>query len=167
MPAGCVALILMLDSLSPEPLVLRGLVDEAAHAATAIAFAALLWPLNLALLAALLGGGVLLDVDHIPATLGWDGLTAGTPRPYTHSLLTVAALAAAAKVVPSRHRRLVLAVMAGVLVHLWRDLATGGVGVSLFWPIDADSIEVPYSAYLAGLGAILAACGVRWLARDP
>ena len=56
---------------------------------------------------------VLIDADHIPGYLGDDFLTAGTPRPYTHSLLT-------------------LAVVRGIAVHLWRDLSESSGGVSIF-----------------------------------
>lgn len=38
---------------------------------------------------AVLVSSVLIDADHIPDRLGIDWLSSGTPRPYTHSLLTI------------------------------------------------------------------------------
>ena len=77
---------------------------------------------------------VVIDVDHIPGQLGWDILTAGSPRPYTHSLATVAVLLVASA--PRwRGRQAAFGAAIGVCSHLWRDLAEPQTsGVSLLWP---------------------------------
>jgi inner membrane protein len=111
---------------------------------------------------------VVIDADHIPGRLGWDILTAGTSRPYTHSLTTVAVLTALALVRP-RWRGWASGAALGVASHLWRDLAEPrGAGVALFWPVSDRTITTPPSAYLGSI-AILAAVALArsWsLSRD-
>ena len=131
-----------------------GLLDEPAHLTTAALLLASVGalrrgrPVLITLVAS-----VALDLDHLP-------LYAGAPmgaggRPPTHSLATVAALAAAGLLL-KRRRSDLLACAAGVTLHLVRDLATGP-GVPLFWPVSARAIEVPYPAYAAMLLAAGAA----------
>lgn len=154
-----VGVVLVVDSAvrSTNPRrVILGLLDEPAHLATAAlllgAGAALRgWPLSRALLLSALAMSVLIDIDHVPMELfGSDVLTAGTRRPYSHSLTTPLVLAAVAALLPRGRARLVLTGAAlGVLLHLWRDLATGGV--SLFWPLWTLNIATPYWLYAVSL----------------
>src|SRR5947209_3834343 len=60
----------------PLPLAVRGVLDETAHAATALLLLGALRPQadDAALLAAT-AGAVLLDADHIPQVLGWNVIT--------------------------------------------------------------------------------------------
>ncbi len=86
-----------------------GPLDETAHVTTAYLILLLLprwvrdhwfWPAIV--------GSFIIDLDHIPAALGYGFFTVGTPRPYTHSLLTLVVLVAIALL--WKHRRdLVLA----------------------------------------------------------
>lgn len=146
------------------PRVVLALLDEPAHLATAgllLAAAVALRgrPLPLPLLVSALAMSVLIDVDHVPMDLfGSDVLTAGTRRPYSHSLTTPLVLATVAALLPRGRARLVLAGAAlGVLLHLWRDLATGGA--SLLWPLSLHNVATPYWLYAASLvaAAVLAA----------
>jgi inner membrane protein len=134
-------------------------LDPVAHLATAVIVLAALrtsMPVTVAAAVAV----VAIDVDHIPAYLGWDGLTASSGRPYTHSAATVAVLLAVALV--SRRVRLVAAGAAlGVVLHLWRDLVTGP-GVPLLWPLTDDGVRLPY---LAVYGLPLALIGALALVR--
>ncbi len=154
-----VGVVLVVDSavrLTDPPRVVLGLVDEPAHLATAAlllgaAVALRARPLPRALLLSALAMSVLIDVDHVPMDLfGSDVLTAGTRRPYSHSLTTPLVLAAVAARLPRGRARLVLTGAAlGVLLHLWRDLATGGA--SLFWPLSLRNLATPYWLYAASL----------------
>jgi inner membrane protein len=172
-------------ALLPEPLVVLALLDWTAHVATAlVALAALRRRLPAPFVVATLLGASLIDLDHLPAQLGSSWLTAGTPRPYTHSLATVAVLGLAAAVAATiaargrsargarasaRRARPVLAGLAfGVLAHLLRDLGTGP-GVPLLWPLTRHAVAVPYSAYLAAVVVLVAvawAGGRRGLVTD-
>jgi inner membrane protein len=139
-----------------------GLLDEPAHLATSgILLASLAagarragWPVAGAFAAGLLAGGNLIDADHVPAVLGWDWLTRGTPRPYSHALLTVALLGAAAVAAHTTGRRRGAAVAAGLAAgvtgHLFRDLGTAPV--ALLWPFSDRSSTIPHGAYLLLLG---------------
>ena len=91
---------------------------------------------------------VAIDLDHIPAQLGADWLTAGTPRPYTHSLLTIVVVVAIA-VLWRRRRDLLLGVAIGLAIHFWRDMGEGGSGVSLLWPVSYHSFQYPHGLYVA------------------
>lgn len=136
-----------------------GLLDEPAHLATAALLLACVGalrrtrPVLITLVAS-----VAIDLDHLPlyagAPMGADG------RPPTHSLATVAALAAAGLLV-KRHRTDLLACAAGVTLHLVRDVATGP-GAPLAWPISGHDVVAPYAGYAALLVvAAIAAAGVR------
>jgi inner membrane protein len=103
-----------------------GLLDEPAHVATAIL-------LRRRPSAAYLLGSVLPDLDHIPLAVRPERREAGDPRPPTHSLVVVAAVAALAR-----------DAAAGMLAHFARDIATGP-GLPLFG--GGRHVKVPYAAY--------------------
>jgi inner membrane protein len=98
---------------------------------------------------------VAIDVDHVPGQLGAQWLTAGTPRPYTHSLLTIAVVLFAA-LLWKRRRTVLLGVALGLALHFWRDMAEPGTGVALAWPFSDASFSFPQLAYLAMMGAAFA-----------
>jgi len=131
------------DSLFPG-----GPLDEIAHLLTTLlAFWALAPRVRERFLVPALIASVAIDLDHIPARLGADWLTAGTPRPYTHSLLTIAVVLAIA-VLWRRRRDLLLGVAIGLAIHFWRDMAEGGSGVSLLWPVSYHSFQYPHGVYV-------------------
>lgn len=157
-PLALVAMILTIDAVRGHvtSYLLFGLLDEVCHLATAVLVldATTRWHARHTpprfLLAALLAS-VLIDVDHVPMDLlSSDIITAGTPRPYTHSLTTMVVLLVATGVL--RHRRSatpVAGVTVGVGLHLLRDLATAPV--ALWWPVAAHGLEVSYGWYAAVL----------------
>jgi mannan endo-1,4-beta-mannosidase len=134
-----------------------GLVDVPAHLATcAIALLAVATVAGLRLpsrfVAAALFASVAIDIDHIPGYMGWSGLTGSLPRPYTHSLVLVLALAAVAWLSRGRATRQICSGLAfGVSIHLFRDLATGP-GIPLGWPAETGIAHVPYLFYALVLG---------------
>lgn len=146
---------------------IAGIFDEVAHLSTALLCLNLLparWRRPI-LLPALLAS-VLIDLDHVPQYLfGTHALTAGTPRPYTHSLTTVLALALLA--LAWRRRRLLwTGVAVGLLAHFLRDLAEGsGAGVSLLWPLSTHAFGYNHALYLAIMGAVVALNLLRRRAR--
>ena len=97
---------------------------------------------------------VVIDADHIPGRLGSDILTAGTSRPYTHSLATIACLLALS--VPRwRWRQIAFGAAVGVASHLWRDLAEPhGAGIALLWPLSDQRITTPAAVYLASVAGL-------------
>jgi inner membrane protein len=109
-----------------------------------------LWPALIASMA--------IDIDHIPGRLGADWLTAGTPRPYTHSLAVVSALLLGAALWRRRRPEL-LGVASGVAIHLGRDLAEGGV--PLLWPLSRTGVAVPQGSYLAAMALVIAVGAYR------
>lgn len=168
-PAGLVV-VLGVDGLRQTVapgLALSGLLDEAAHLATAIVAVAALRgaPRSRFVLAALVSS-VLIDTDHVPASVfGWDLLTDGTPRPYSHSLLSVLLALALAAGLTGRRRALAAGIGFGIAAHLLRDLSTGP-GVALLWPASWSAVTVPYLGYVAAVTA-LALAGVRRRAGPP
>ena len=150
---------LAIRSFRPSYVVLA-LLDEPAHLMTALLVLEALRSLSNAshnrnFFLAALASSVLLDTDHIPsAWFGWQAITTGTVRPYSHSLITVALFAAAAGVMSGRARSLSAGIACGTCLHLLRDLATGGV--ALGWPITRANVTLPYAAYVLALGG--AAC---------
>jgi inner membrane protein len=143
--------------------------DEPAHLATGILVVLALIalapaPRSIAFVAAALVASVAIDLDHLPQYLGWSGLTEGTPRPYTHSLVTPLVLAALALAVRGRLRAVALGAAVGVLAHLLRDLSTAS-GVALLWPLSDAGARIPYWTYLLAL-ALLALLVTLSLARD-
>jgi membrane-bound metal-dependent hydrolase YbcI (DUF457 family) len=146
----------------------QGPLDELAHLLTTMI---IVWAVVPAIgprpLLAALVASCAIDLDHVPGTLGHDWLTAGTSRPYTHSLLTIAVLLSAAKLSRS-HRAVVLGLALGVCSHLWRDLAEpAGAGVALLWPASDTICEIPAGVYLFGLGGLgaLAFARAAWASR--
>jgi membrane-bound metal-dependent hydrolase YbcI (DUF457 family) len=82
-------------------------------------------------------GGVLIDLDHAPQYLGTEFLTRGTPRPYTHSLLMLAAVGFVAWRASGRLAVFMSGAALGLASHLIRDMAEPGQngGVALLWPV--------------------------------
>jgi membrane-bound metal-dependent hydrolase YbcI (DUF457 family) len=134
----------------------EAILDESGHAATTvILFLALMSvvrrPIALSWLVAVLAGGILIDVDHIPSDIfGWDVITAGAIRPYSHSLSTVASLCFAGLARSGPARGLLLLAAYGVATHLLPDMATGGV--PLLWPLGMQRVQVAYPVYMLLLG---------------
>jgi len=148
------------DRLVP-PLVLAGVLDEAGHVATAIVMAAAITRGRTgAFIVAVLLAAWAIDIDHVPGEiLGWDGLTAGAPRPYTHSLIILLIAGAWALWEQRPHRDVAAGLTFGLLSHFVRDAASG-TGLALFWPLTKRPVEIPYPIYVG----ILAACLLRtWL----
>ena len=136
---AAVALVLGLadwgSQLAGDSVFPGGPLDETAHLATTVL---VLWALGRRVgsrlwLPALIAS-VAIDVDHIPGQLGVDWLTAGTPRPYTHSLTTVLVALLLSAAWP-RRRDVFRGVALGLTIHLFRDLAEHGSGVALLWPL--------------------------------
>jgi membrane-bound metal-dependent hydrolase YbcI (DUF457 family) len=142
-------------------LVPGGPLDEAAHLLTTLL---VVWALGRhasdRLLVSALVASVAIDVDHIPGRLGADWLTAGTPRPYTHSLTTVAVVVASALLL-RRHRVVLVGVAIGLASHLCRDVAESNAGVALLWPFSYRSFSVPHASYLALMAAVVGLAGYR------
>jgi inner membrane protein len=134
--------------LAGDTVIPGGPLDELAHLLTTLLF---FWALGARarerFLVPALIASVAIDLDHIPGRLGVDWLTAGTPRPYTHSLLTIAIVLASAYVL-RRRRDLLLGVAIGLAIHLWRDMGEGDSGVSLLWPISKHSFQYPHGAFV-------------------
>lgn len=123
-------------------------MDEVAHLLTTLL---VLWALGpracRRFLTPALVASVAIDLDHIPGQLGATWLTTGTPRPYTHSLLTTVIVITIA-VCWRRRRDLLLGVAIGLSIHFWRDLGEGGSGVSLLWPVSYHSFQYPHGIYV-------------------
>ncbi len=145
------------DQLAGGSVVVAGLSDETAHLLTTLfvfwAIGGVLWD---RLLIPALIASVTIDLDHMPQYLGYRFLTEGTPRPYTHSLLTVASLLVVA-VLWSRRREMLIGVVLGLSIHFWRDMAEPGSGVALLWPCSDDSFSLPHLSYLAVMAVVIAA----------
>ena len=154
--------VLLTRDLSFGP---RALLDEPCHLATAlIVLGALIrWrgrPPSTWFVWAMLSASVLIDVDHLPLELGSNALTAGTPRPYTHALWVVAALAIAAIIAGrwsqlsgGRAAAIVTGITAGaawgVSAHFLRDVVTAPI--ALWWPVSSADVQLPYAWYPAAL----------------
>jgi len=111
--------------------------------------------------AAILVASVLIDLDHVPGELGTDILTAGTPRPYTHSLATLVVLLGVAAATRSQ---VMLGAAIGVAGHLARDVGTGD-GVSLLWPLTDAEASVSFLVYVCVLALTAARAAARPTAR--
>ena len=148
--------------VGPSPLP-GGALDETAHALTAaLVLLALGWRLDGRFARAALVASVAIDIDHVPGELGMRWLTAGTPRPYTHSLIVLVPLALAA--VCARGRRdIVLGVLFGIAVHFWRDLGETGSSVALWWPFSSRGVAVSHALVLASVCAAFAIAVLRGL----
>lgn len=135
------------------PTLLLGAADWTGHlATTAILVAAIPRRLPPALIAGVFLA-LLIDLDHIPDLLGAEGINDRTPRPVSHSLVTVLAvggIAAAVRARAPRYGDFALGLAIGVPMHLLRDVFTGP-GVALLWPLSGVAVEGPFLLYLVGL----------------
>jgi len=135
--------------------------DETAHAATTLL---VVWAVGRRaserFLVPALIASVAIDADHVPGRLGADWLTAGTPRPYTHSLLTIAVVVVAAMLY-GRRRDPLLGVAIGLAIHFWRDLAEPGSGVALLWPFSYASMSLPHASYATAMVLVTCVCAYR------
>jgi hypothetical protein len=137
---------------APIPEAVLGVGDEICHVLTAalIVFA---WPAKLCKpsrirLVAALAASVLIDLDHLPKELfGATFLTAGTARPYGHTALAVIITCALAIIFRrfSNASNIAWGAALGIVLHLVRDLATGGA--ALAWPASFATVEYPYPLY--------------------
>jgi inner membrane protein len=134
-----------------------GVLDEPAHLSTCVLLLMLVVLIGLrpswTFLACALLASVAIDLDHVPAYLGWHGLSEGTPRPYTHGLLTIVVFAVAALATPRRWSQAFAGLAFGVGAHLVRDVATGP-GISPYWPIAKTTVQAPYLPYASLMVAI-------------
>ena len=151
--------------LAGDSVVPGGPLDEIAHLMTALI---VMWTLGRRVserffVPALLAS-VAIDADHVPAAAGYHFLTQGTPRPYTHSLLTVAVVLALAAIWRSR-RDVFLGVALGLAIHFWRDMSESGAGVSLLWPVSDHSFMLSHAGYLVAMAVFATVAAVR--ARSP
>lgn len=145
------------DQLSGgDTLLTSGPLDETAHLLTTLIVLTAIGVLvfDRFLLSALIAS-VVIDLDHLPRLLGSDWFTAGTPRPYTHSLLTIAIVLMAAGRW-RRHRAIALGVAVGLSIHFWRDTAEPGSGVALLWPLSRQSFSTSHASYLILMGLAFA-----------
>ena len=133
-----------------------GLLDETAHLLTMLI---VLWALpNRAWERygpAALVASVAIDLDHVPQYLGDDFLTRGTPRPYSHALLTVVVILLLAALW-RRRRDVFLGIALGLSIHFWRDLSEPRSGVALLWPLTDHSFSLSPASYLVVLALLLA-----------
>lgn len=160
---GVIAAADLVIWLSEPPLGLQALLDESAHAATGIlALATIGVAFKPPIVLAVLAGSVLIDLDHVPGLLGSDVLQRGTPRPYTHSLLTVILVTAAVLLVPRPKRKLLIIAALALVLHFFRDMAEpGGPGVALLWPLSYRAYTIGYGSYAATLGLLAAIAVAR------
>jgi len=142
-----------------------GIVDEPAHIATCLV--ALLTVVAISgrrpsppFVVAALVASFAIDVDHIPAYLGWNGLTGTLPRPYSHSLLVVLLFVGFGLASRGTARQVSYGLGFGLAAHLFRDLATGP-GVPFFWPLTEATVTLPYAACAALLALAALAAPVR------
>lgn len=168
---GAAALILaaadFVSELAGSSAVPGGPVDEIAHVLTTLL---VFWALGRGLcrrcsLLPALVASVAIDVDHIPGILGYDFFTEGTPRPYTHSLLTICVVLVGAPLWRSR-RNLLLGIAAGLAIHFVRDLAEPGTGVALLWPVSDHSFSIAHAWYVVLMGAVVLIAGMRAVIRE-
>jgi inner membrane protein len=160
-PAGLVAAAVLFGladygDTQAHTTVLIGLCDETAHVLTTLL---VLWAIGGVLYDRLLipaiVASVAIDLDHIPAELGDDFWTRGTPRPYTHSLATIVVVLAVAAVW-RRRREVLIAVAVGLAIHFWRDMAEPGSGVALMWPLSDASWSLSQLSYLIVMAGAVA-----------
>ncbi|HXO06988.1 MAG TPA: metal-dependent hydrolase [Solirubrobacteraceae bacterium] len=152
--------------LAGDSFVPGGPLDETAHLMTTLL---ILWALGPRIckrfMVPALIASVVIDADHIPGQLGATWLTAGTPRPYTHSLLTIAIVLSIAALWRAR-RDLVLGIAIGLALHFFRDLAEGDAGVSLLWPVSYHSFQYPHGVYVAMMVVVVMVDAARCAVGD-
>lgn len=154
--AAAILTVLVVDvtlKLVEFPTPVLAAVDWSAHLATTVLILAGVQPvLRRPVFLAAVATNVLIDLDHLPQYLGSDVLTHGTFRPYPHSLATVVVLLALARAW-RRGRRVALGAAIGVIAHIWRDLASGGV--PLLWPFSTGTARTPYALYAGALAVLV------------
>jgi membrane-bound metal-dependent hydrolase YbcI (DUF457 family) len=130
----------------------EGVIDEAAHLATAAVLLAPWragrtgpWALGA------LAGAILIDVDHVPGELGRWWIALPGERPYTHTALIPLALVMFGRRAGGWRRPALFGTGAGLATHLLRDLALGGC--RLAWPVRKDTVSLPYWPYAISLVA--------------
>ncbi len=147
--------------LADETVFPGGPLDEVAHALTTLL---VLWALGpqacRRFLVPAMIASVAIDFDHIPGWLGAEWLTDGTQRPYSHSLLTLAVVLAIS-LLWRRRRAVLIGIAIGLAIHFWRDMAEGGGGVALFWPISYHSFQYPHGVYVAVMAVFVLGAVVR------
>ncbi len=168
-PAGerrCGAVLLAAVALAADhaitpstPILRRAMLDESAHVAFTALIAETCGVRGGRFLRSALCAAVLIDVDHVPDTVfGCNVLSSGVPRPYTHSLVTLAAVLALSRS-PWVQDRVPLEGMAfGVATHFLRDVTDGTGGVAMLWPLTSRSFRLP--SRLNALTVLGAACRV-------
>jgi membrane-bound metal-dependent hydrolase YbcI (DUF457 family) len=146
---------ILLSLRLPVPLV--AFLDEGAHVATAgLLLANTRLPWTRAFVLGALLSSVLIDLDHVPQLFfSSDALTAGAPRPYSHSLATPLLALLLAAAVSGRRRDAAIGLCVGVASHVFRDLAVGP-GVALLWPFSTAAVQIPYFVYAAVVLGLLA-----------
>jgi inner membrane protein len=132
------------------PWLLGGLFDEPAHLATAVLVHANLSNADSAWATALAVGSVAPDADHVPLIPVRHKLGKDDPRPALHTLLTPAAVAAAACFTRARAREALGGLAAGICVHFVRDVASG-TGLAVIQPLARWRIKLPRRSYQAGM----------------
>lgn len=138
-----------------------GPLDEIAHLLTTLI---VLWALGPRIcerfLVPALVASVAIDLDHVPRELGQHFLTRGTPRPYTHSLLSIVVVLAVAALW-RRRRDVVLGIAIGLAIHFWRDMSEADAGVALLWPFSDHSFTLSHAGYLIVMGLLAAVAAGR------
>jgi hypothetical protein len=171
-PSAAALLVMAAVLLTADQALLRtgegpwsaGPLDETAHLLTgALMLAALRGFPDRSFAVGLLAMSVLIDLDHVPGRLGYEFLTRGTDRPYTHSLLTIALIAIVA-LAWQRRRSLLLGAMVGIAAHFARDLSESRSGVPLLWPWSRHSYTLPHWTYLTAMAAVFTLA--LWRARS-
>jgi LexA-binding, inner membrane-associated putative hydrolase len=158
------ALLLVADQLvlRIHPGVLQeGPFDETAHFLTgALVLVALPRVCSRSFAVGLLVASVAIDLDHVPGLLGYQWITRTTPRPYPHSLLTLALVGLSA-FAWATHRRLLVGAAVGLSAHFIRDLSESSSGVPLLWPWSSHSYTLPHWTYQGAMAGVVAVALAR------
>lgn len=144
-----------------------GPLDEIAHFLTTLLVLWALGPrMSRRFTVPALVASVAIDADHIPDRLGFDWLTVGTPRPYTHSLMTILVVLLGG-LLWRRRRSVLFGIALGLAIHFARDMAEPESGVALLWPVSYHAFSYAHRTYLVAMGAIAVAASYRCWARRP
>jgi LexA-binding, inner membrane-associated putative hydrolase len=165
---ACTAFVLLADLilwLTSPPLGIAAVVDEPAHAATAlVVLAGIGFRFDRRFLAGVLAGSILIDLDHIPGLAGSHIIAPVGMRPYSHTLLVPLLVLGAAAAVRGRTRLVLVGAFVGLVCHLARDVAEpqqGAPGAPLLWPLSSQSFVVDYIWYGVAIVALTAAGVMR------
>lgn len=133
-------------------LLVHGVADEVSHLLSgAIVGLGLVRLVPSIQLIPVLLGSVAMDIDHVPDVLGWMAPEGPSSRFVTHGLATVGVVGSIALV--DRGRALAwISIACGLLVHLFRDAATGSIIAG--WPLSHSPFTIPYAAYIGCLACI-------------